>query len=160
MISRSRLISHGLLLAALLAPGCGSGGDQPLECSGTPGSLGCACVDGTTCLDGLTCSSGVCVQPDLRELSVGAAEVRGCEALLTETDGTVADVTFAAELEGTFIRQAPRTAVSFATRTDSAVAGGAIQLAVAGDSAGVSLTSVTCVDGTGAVVSNPRVSLR
>jgi hypothetical protein len=155
-----RRFAPALLVAAFLAPGCGSGGDGPLECSGAAGTLGCACVDGTTCLDGLTCSESLCIQPDLRELSVGSADVRGCEALLTESDGTVADVTFSSALEGTVIRQAPRAAVSFVTREDSAVPGGAVQVAVAGASAGVVLTSVTCVDAAGAPVENPRVTLR
>ncbi|MCA9574855.1 MAG: hypothetical protein R3B40_26710 [Polyangiales bacterium] len=160
MLFKSSSMFSGVLLALLLAPGCGGGNDRPPTCAGDPGTLGCACVDGTTCDDGLVCSESLCASPDLRELSVGSPEVRGCEVLVTESDGVVANVTFASSLEGTFIRQAPRAAISFVTQADSAVPGGAIQVAVTGASSGVVLTTANCVDAAGAPVTNANVSLR
>jgi hypothetical protein len=85
---------------------------------------------------------------------------RGCELLLVEGAGRVESVTFADTVRGTFIREAPRVAVSVVSAGDSPIAQGAVQVALSGDPAGVEVKTVRCVDAQASALDGVTASLR
>ncbi len=129
-----------VLLSSLLA-GCAC---NP-QCE--PGALNCACKEASACNDALVCGGdNTCVAPTLATLQVTDANARGCELVLTENEGTtVAAVTFKNGLEGTWVRQAPKVAVTFVAGGDSAVSG-QVELGLTGPASGVSVSKTGCVD--------------
>lgn len=135
------------LLGALTLSGCACG---PTEC--TPGANACACKPDSTCDANLVCGpANTCVPPVTAGIAVDDAAARGCELLLTEAPGTtVASVTFKGGVQGTWIRQAPKVAVSFVAGGDSAL-GNNVELGLVGaGAAGVTVSKATCVDRLGA----------
>lgn len=130
------------LVSALALSGCACG---PTEC--TPGTASCACTADTTCDTGLVCGpANTCLPPTTAGVAVDDAAARGCEVLLTEAPGTtVAAVTFKNGVQGTWIRQAPKVAVSFVAGGDSAI-GANVELGLVGAASGVTVTKAACVD--------------
>ena len=130
-------------LSGLLAlSGCNC---NPSNC--TPGAQACACVDGTTCNTGLVCGNDkLCVAPVAAGLQIPNAAARGCELVLTESAGTeVLAVTFKNGAKGSWIRQAPKVAVTVVSGGDTALAG-TVDLGLSGPSAGLTVTKGSCVD--------------
>ncbi|MSP71469.1 MAG: hypothetical protein EXR76_04645 [Myxococcales bacterium] len=66
--------------------------------------------------------------PVLTGLTVSDPNARGCEVLFTEGRATIEAVTFDATVVGTFIREAPRVALSFVSAADAAIAVGSIRV--------------------------------
>src|SRR4051812_7310457 len=130
----------------------------------TAGSNACACRAGNTCDTGLVCKTGLCIGATKAGLTVSDPMARGCEVLLLEKDSTVASITFDATVKGTFVREAPKVAVSFVSAGDTAIGAGSIQLALAGASgagsvSGVTVQTVSCVDAKAAALSGVHVTL-
>lgn len=135
------------LLGALGLSGCACG---PTECA--PGANACACKPDSTCDANLVCGpSNTCVPPVTAGIAVDDANARGCELLLTEGPGTtVASVTFKGGVKGTWLRQAPKVAVSFVAGGDSAL-GSNVELGlVGGGASSLTVSKATCVDRLGA----------
>jgi hypothetical protein len=93
----------------------------------------------------VSCEGGPCPGAGL---SIAAAGARGCEVLLTESGGAAVEgVAFDRSLKGTFIREAPRVAVSFVSVGDQPIAAGAVRVTLgAGAFSGITVQSVSCVD--------------
>lgn len=129
-------------LALLLGAGCLC---NPPVC--TPGTQACACLESGACNDGLACGSDQkCAPAVAAGVQVADVSARGCEFVLTEAPGTeVVSVTFKNGAKGTWIREAPRVAVSVVTGSDTAFAD-AIQLGLTGAASSLSLSKASCVD--------------
>lgn len=91
-------------------------------------------------------------------LSVSNANARGCEVLLTEKGGKVQRVTFEGSVKGTFLREAPRVAVTFVSKEDSPIAAGVVKIE-GGPLSGVEVTKVSCVDKSGAKLPDTKITL-
>jgi len=121
-----------------------------------------SCANGQACDPGTVCGpAGTCVAPTVSSLQVPAT-ARGCEVLLTEQPGTTFDsVKFGPGVVGTSLREAPRVALTFVAAKDAAIGADQVQLALtAGTATGLTLTSASCVDASGAKLPNAAVSLR
>lgn len=112
-----------------------------------PGSLSCACKENDVCDDALVCGGDKkCATPTLATVTISAPTARGCELVLDERAGTtVAAVRFKGGAEGTWLRQAPRVAVTFVAGGDSPVSG-QVELGLVGPASGVSVAKAGCVD--------------
>jgi hypothetical protein len=89
---------------------------------------------------------------------VSNANARGCEVLLTEKGGKVQRVTFEGSVKGTFLREAPRVAVTFVSKEDSPIAAGVVKIE-GGPLSGVEVTKVSCVDKSGAKLPDTKITL-
>ncbi len=121
-MSRLLPLSRSLLaaLALFAVAGCGDDdADTPDAGSCAPGSAGCACLEGSMCAMGLMCDTGLCRAVDVITLDVGDANARSCEVVIVEDRTRLLAVDFAAGTRGTFVREAPRTAVTFTRETDT-----------------------------------------
>jgi hypothetical protein len=137
-------VFRGLGLAVLLtlAQACSCG----KTC--TQGTLSCPCKAGAVCDMGLVCGSdGKCGGVTAKGVHIADPAARGCELVLTEGAGTsVANVTFSNGLKGSWVREAPKVAVTFVAGADQAIADGAVQLGLTGANPAVSLAIGSCVD--------------
>ena len=79
-------------------------------------------------------------------LTLSDPNVRGCEILLSEGTAKIDSVTFDGTVVGTFIREAPKVAISFVAAKDAPMANGAIQVKINGDAKQVTVKKVSCVD--------------
>ena len=141
-MSRLLPLSRSLLaaLALLAVAGCGDDdADTPDAGTCAPGSAGCACLEGSMCAMGLMCDTGLCRAVDVIALEVGDANARSCEVVIVEDRTQLLAVDFAAGTRGTFVREAPRTAVTFTRETDTAFDDRAITIRRT-EAAGASLT--------------------
>lgn len=136
--SKFLVLSFCLALSSLSGCTCGP------QC--TAGAQSCACREGATCADGLACNAAnVCVPPVAAGVQIDAA-ARGCEVLLTESAGsTVLSASFKNGVKGTFIRQAPKVALTFVSGGDTAI-GGNVELGLGGPASGLTVTKSSCVD--------------
>ena len=109
---------------------------------------------------GLVCGAdGKCGGVTAKGVRIVDSAARGCELLLTEAAGTtVANVTFSNGLKGTWVREAPKVAVTFVAGDNAAITDGSVQLGLTGTNAAVSLAAGSCVDLNGARLNgNPVV---
>ena len=97
--------------------------------------------------------------PVLTGLTVSDPNARGCEVLFIEGGATIEGVTFDATVVGTFIREAPRVALSFVSAADAAMAVGSIRVAVKGDASQLVVKSVKCVDAKAVALPEASVTL-
>ncbi len=130
-----------VVLAAFVLAGCAC--NPPCDA----GALNCACKEAQACNDALVCSAdNKCIAPTMATVRVTDPAARGCELVLNEREGTtVAAVSFKNGLEGTWVRQAPKVAVTFVAGGDSAVSGH-VELGLSGPASGVTVTRTGCVD--------------
>ena len=140
-----------------LASACSNG--QPM-C--TPGANTCACKANDVCDTGLVCSAAkTCGAGAKVGLQISDTAARGCEILLTSSAGTaIKNLTFQDGVVGTFVNEAPRTAVSFVAPKDAALPGSGVRLVVSGPMAGVSVTKSSCVDAKGVKLPGAAVTLK
>lgn len=117
----------------------------------TEGTQSCACLAGSTCNTGLVCGTDMkCAPAVTLGVQVSDATARGCEFVLTEATGTeVLSVDFKNGTKGSWIRQAPKVAVTVVAGADSSISGG-VSLGLSGAATGVALSKVSCVDVKGA----------
>jgi hypothetical protein len=103
-------------------------------------------VDGATCNTGLVCGGdNLCVAPVAATVQIPDAAARGCELVLTEAPGTeVVAVTFKNGAKGTWLRQAPKVAVTVVSGGDTALTG-AIDLGLTGPASGLAVSKGGCV---------------
>ena len=120
-----------------------------------------------TALTGCGDSGGGSKSPPAADAGVSGAGVkvsdpnaRGCEVLLLEGGAHIDAVTFDDTVKGTFIREAPRVAVSFVAAGDAPIAAGAVQVAVTGDAGEVEVKTVRCVDAQAKPLADVAVTLR
>ncbi len=92
-------------------------------------------------------------------LTLSDPNVRGCEILLSEGTAKIDTVTFDGTVVGTFIREAPKVAISFVAAKDAPMANGAIQVTVKGDAKQVTVKKVSCVDVKAAAVAGVTATL-
>ena len=93
-------------------------------------------------------------------LTLSDPNVRGCEILLSEGTARIDTVTFDGTVVGTFIREAPKVAISFVAAKDAPMANGAIQVTVKGDAKQVTVKKVSCVDVKAAAVAGVTASIQ
>ena len=163
MSARDRLGRAAVLAALAVVTASTTGcGDDEGACKA--GEAGCACVTdadaGAACADGLACIEGTCKGESEAGLVVGDKRARACDVLVLEEGARVADVVFGDGVLGTFVREAPRVAVSFIANTDAAISGSAIRVRVNGDISGLSVQEVECAGADGATLSGAKVSLK
>jgi hypothetical protein len=137
--------SLSMLVAVLGLLGVAGCSCNPPVCEA--GSQGCACLEGSTCNTGLVCSSDLkCGAAVTIGVQVSDATARGCEFVLTEAAGTeVVSVNFKDGTRGSWIRQAPKVAVTVVSGGDSAISN-AVSLGLSGSASGVAFSKVSCVD--------------
>ncbi len=125
-----------------------------------PGAQSCACKEGSQCNDALACNpSNVCVPPVAAGLQVSDALARGCELLVTESAGsTVLSAAFKNGVKGTFVREAPKVAITFVSGGDTAL-GANVELGLSGPASGLTVGKTSCVDVKGQRL-NATVSIR
>lgn len=148
-----------LALLSSAALGCDDTSENP-EC--TPGKASCECTDDGGCDDGLTCEAGVCQAWATTTLTVGDKAARACDVLLEEKGGaTIKQVRFDDSVKGTFVREAPRTAVSFVATSDAPIGGGVVIVEMlGGDGSGVTVVKSECAGADGAPISGVSVELK
>jgi hypothetical protein len=148
-----------VLAAAAVVPGCNCGSPPP-DC--TPGADGCACREGSQCDSGLVCgASNTCSAATLATLRVEEPAARGCEVLLVEAPGTsLSSVGFKDGVQGAFVREAPRVAVTFVAGADASIADAAVELRLAGPASGLTLQKASCVDARGQRLPAATLSIR
>jgi hypothetical protein len=104
------------------------------------------------------CEEGTCVAAKGAALRVDAA-ARGCEVLLEDTDAVkIASAQFSGVARGSYLRRAPRTAVSFIATSDAPIGSGDARVLFAGEGQPKLLES-DCVGADGKKLSNVTVSL-
>lgn len=159
MASRRALLA----LFVLVALGC-DGPTTPDAGPGcTPGSAGCACAEGDVCELGLVCTEGLCERTREATLTVTDPAARSCEILVIESGTEVRGALFPTGVEGTWIREAPRSAVVFHATADAPLPSTVATIAYT-DEAGASLVSARgrCFDARGQLLSGaaPRLELQ
>ncbi len=91
------------------------------------------------------------------DITVSSADVRSCDILILENGVTIEEANFSDDVLGETGRWAPRFALSFASKTDAAIANvGDILIVGSGD---FSMSKVTCFDRTGTAVDSPGVAI-
>ncbi len=128
-----------------------------------PGTAGCECRDGDAgpaCDEGLTCVEGVCQGENTIGVSISDPNVRSCEVLVEEAGAVVVGLTTDGTIKGTFIRQAPKVAITFISLTDEPIGEDALQIRTTGDdSATITVKSSSCADSAGQPIDGATVSL-
>ncbi|MDD9942450.1 MAG: hypothetical protein OXU20_15535 [Myxococcales bacterium] len=84
---------------------------------------------------------------------------RACDLLLVEGDSPVADVHFGEGVQGTYVREAPRVAISLIAMEDTALPAAPVDIRFASGAGDVSLSDVRCADASGDVIDDPKVTL-
>lgn len=137
------MIRSFLFLIALLA----SAGCQCTPPACPPGTQACACLESGACNEGLACGSDQkCAPAVAAAVQISEAAARGCEFVLTEAQGTeVVSIVFKNGAKGTWIREAPRVAVTVVAGSDAAL-GDAVQLGLTGAASSLALSKASCVD--------------
>ncbi len=154
-MQHARLISLSFLLM-VAAGACGD--DDSTDGMCTPGERDCACIEGVTCNGSLVCSDGLCVDVDTSGLNVSDPAARSCEVIVVEDNIEVVNVTFGEGVEGTFIREAPRVAVTFHKTDDSSFGSGTASVLTTG-AGSLDLRRATCFDTNGAALGGDPLSL-
>ncbi|HMI92476.1 MAG TPA: hypothetical protein VK509_13975 [Polyangiales bacterium] len=132
------------LVASLALAACGDDDSAP---SPRDGSVA-ACNRDNPCGDGLVCVDERCVAGGDVDVVIGSS-VRGCEVLLEDGDGAQAvDVRFGEGVKGSFVRHAPRLALSFVATGDEAVSASDV-VPVAVGSGVPKLLKTACIDKAG-----------
>lgn len=131
-----------VVLSLLAGAGCTC---TPPACA--PGTQSCACLEGGACNDGLACASDQkCAPAVAAGVQISDVTARGCEFVVTEAPGTeVVSVVFKNGAKGTWLREAPRVAVTVVAGSDAAL-GDAIALGLTGTASSLSLSKASCVD--------------
>ncbi len=146
-------------LGALLLSACPEE-QKPKTDSGpacSAGSENCACNAGS-CNDGLSCQDNVCVTSAASSgLRVQSAEARACNFLLSPVAKDTR-VVFAETVQGKFLRQGDKLAVSFLSKDNQAFAADA--LSVENAPAGMQISRARCFDAQGAAISGEAVTLQ
>jgi hypothetical protein len=129
------------VVAVLMLSGCPA---KP-ECKA--GEQECPCIDGTSCAGALACRADLtCGAAVVAGVQFNDASARGCELVLTEAEGTeVANVEFKNGATGSWLRQAPKVAITVVAGSDTSLAGSVV-LSLTGASSGLSVGKATCVD--------------
>lgn len=158
MLRLDTLRFTALTIALALAAGCGDDGGGP-DASCELGTEGCACNMGT-CGSGLACDEGMCVRVESSGISIDDANARSCELIVIESELEVINVQFGSGVEGTFVREAPRTAITFHRSDDSAFGSDAVSVQTTSDPGGsLSIRRPRCFDRDGAELSGDPLSL-
>ncbi len=88
-----------------------------------------------------------------REIALNIpAEARACEVLLHDAGGEVTGARFEEGVTGAHVREAPRTALSFASTANTPI--GPVRVQVLGDSQAFSVESSRCFDASGQPLSD------
>jgi hypothetical protein len=107
------------------------------------------------------CDEGTCKGEGAAGLSVSDPHARACEVLLIDRGAHVLDVTFAADVVGTQVREAPNTALSFVSASDAPIPSGAVEVKFAqGEGAIPEVSVVQCSDAQGAPLAGVKVTIR
>jgi len=148
-----------LALAASLSVACDDdGGDSPASmCEADP--LHCTCSEEEPCPKGFTCEQSECVAENATGIIIGSADARACEVLLLEDSARVSGVDFSENVRGTFLRQAPRIAVSLTRRMDSSFEAADLTVRSVGSNGGLSLAHAECFGERGVALKDARVYL-
>jgi hypothetical protein len=126
------------------------------------GNAGCPCLEDDACSsEDLTCMAGTCQGTFDVGVTVSNKNARGCDVLVTEQGSRVADATFGETVKGTFVREAPKVALSFISTSDAPIDGNGIQLQLIGaGSDGLQVESVECADRAGKPLEGVTIALK
>ena len=126
------------------------------------GAKDCPCKEASVCDDALLCNgANTCVAPTTATVQVAEAAARGCEVVLTESEGSqVASVSFKGGVQGAFVREAPRVAVTFVAGSDARIPGDGVEVALSGPARGLTISKASCVDSAGAKVGSATITVR
>jgi hypothetical protein len=126
------------------------------------GERGCPCFEDGTCRDDLQCRDGLCQAPESVGMIIGSEVARACDVLLENVETTrVVRVLFGDEVEGRFLQEGERTALSFIALSDEPFEGDAVQVETLGRAAqDIQVVRVQCADKDGAPIANVQVELR
>ena len=91
-------------------------------------------------------------------VSIGSAEVRACEILLTDDSQPVESVKFGPQVKGTMQRWAPKTSVAFVALVDAPIVG-AVLTVESPQKPSFTITTLHCYDHEGRPVAAPDVHL-
>ncbi len=127
-----------------------------------PGTKDCPCKAASVCDDALLCTgANTCVAPTTATVQVAEAAARGCEVVLTESEGSrVASVSFKGGVQGAFVREAPRVAVTFVAGSDARIPGDGVEVALSGPASGLTISKASCVDSAGVKLSPVSITVR
>ena len=136
-----------LVLATLALSACGNSSTTASHADAASTGQDAAGQDATTG-DPDTATGGTdATDPGVKSgLTLSDPNIRGCEILLSEGTAKIDTVTFDGTVVGTFIREAPKVAISFVAAKDAPMANGAIQVKINGDAKQVTVKKVSCVD--------------
>jgi hypothetical protein len=150
------------LLALVALAGASACGSQPSKTDAcTRGQLGCACTNDKRCTGDLTCSANMCFAQDAVSLVVLEPRARGCEVLLVDAQAALTGVDFGADVRGTSVTEAPRTAVVFIAGEDTPIEEDQVTLRFkAGSLASPQVSAVSCTDANGAPIAGAKVEIR
>ncbi len=94
-------------------------------------------------------------------LKVSDAAARSCEVVLQDPDRAVKRMAYGAGVEGRFLREGPRVAAAFFSKTDAALGNADLKLELGegGTSANVTVEIGHCFDRAGAALSAAKVEV-
>ena len=137
------------------------GGDDSSSDTCKPGAAGCECLKDNVCDDNLTCTDGKCAGTFDVGVAVSDPAARACDVLLSETTAQVSSVGFDESVKGSYVRQAPKVAVSFVSAKDAPISGSGISLKLVGSGTdGIEVVSTKCADAQGKALDDVTVALR
>jgi hypothetical protein len=155
----ARLFFAASVSLALAVAGCDGAPATP-DAGCTPGTAGCACLEGSICQGGLVCDLGICQGVDAIEIEVTDVNARSCEVVVEESGGAeVLGVDFTSGTLGTHVHESPRTAVTFTRQTDTAFEAGSVQVRRTEGAGTLALRRARCFDRDGNVLSGEPLRL-
>ncbi|MCP4541188.1 MAG: hypothetical protein GY832_28980 [Chloroflexi bacterium] len=123
------------------------------------GTANCACKEGDTCDDGLTCVDGICKSQSSDGLSISDPLARSCEVLVEENDIRVVGLTKdETKIKATFVRQAPKVAITFYALKDAAIADGTLGIRYTGGGS-MAIKKTSCADAKGKILTGATVTI-
>ena len=153
--------------AAIAMGGCSCSEEEESPAAAcTPGSQGCECRAGSECDGDLACEQGLCSGGATATLTISNPAVRGCEVLVVDNGSRVERASFGEGVVGSFVREAPKLALSFVSAGDSPVPSGAVTLAIhgatggEGSSAQVEVRRANCVGADGQPIVDAQIGLQ
>ena len=145
MLVIRRQLAAVALCAALALVACGDDDDAA---NANPDAATAGCSSASPCDDGFVCVDERCVAGGDVDVEIDSA-ARACEVLLRDGEQAQAvGVRFGAGVKGSFVRRAPRLALSFVAAGDEAIAASDVVPTAVGAGA-PELVTATCLDAKG-----------
>ena len=140
-----RQLAAAALCASFALAACGDDDDAS---HANPDAATAGCSSANPCDEGFVCVEERCVAGGEVDVAIDSA-ARACEVLLRDgKEAQAVDVRFGASVKGSFVRRAPRLALSFVAAEDKTIAASDVVPTAVG--AGLpELVTATCTDAKG-----------